>query len=302
MVNSEAGLEMYLKELSINNFKSFYGTHTFCLEKGINVIQSDSGIGKTNLCKAIEFALLGTINMNEPEATNIINNRRIEEADSKLEYIGCQVRLHIEDNHSKLHRIERMFSIPWKNNISEDLHYSDQFPKITRSEYNRHIYVDDISQLTEDSQDRSIEQRMLKGLHHLTSKKNGTFKDILLLDDVLDRFSSKNYEHALSILSDSELEQILLFVGNTQKIPTSIVSNYIQLGKTVETVTFKVHNFPFQPKSLINDIDIMIYDRYVSEGEVFKREVYGQEYTVEAEKVVPNGAIYRRNLSKLEIT
>jgi hypothetical protein len=66
-------------------------------------------------------------------------------------------------------------------------------------------------------------------------------------------------------------------------------------------VTFKVHNFPFQPQSLINDIDIMIYDRYVSEGEVFKREVYGQEYTVEAVKVVPNGAIYRRNISNLEV-
>jgi len=201
-----------------------------------------------------------------------------------------------------VHRLERMFSIPWENQVSEDLYYSTQFPKITRSDYNRYLYVDDLSQFAEDSQDHSIGQRMLNGLNNRISEKNRVYNDILLLDDALDRLSSKNYEKALMILTESELEQTLLFVGKTQAISTSITSNYIQLGKTVETVTFKVHNFPFQPQSLINDIDIMIYDRYVSEGEVFKREVYGQEYTVEAVKVVPNGAIYRRDISTLELT
>jgi hypothetical protein len=298
----EGLLKLYIKEISIRNFKSFYGTHDFSFKKGINVITSDSGIGKTNLCKAIEFALFGTTNMGQREVNNIINKKRIDEADSKLEYIGCQVTLFIEDNNSKVHRLERMFSIPWKNNVSEDLHYSTPFPKITKPDYDRYMYVEDLSQFAEDSLDHSIGERMLKGLNNRISKKNDTFNDILILDAALDRFSSKYHEKALQILTESEPEQTLLFVGITQEIPLSIASKYIHLGKTVETATFKVHNFPFQPQSLINDIDIMIYDRYVSEGEVFKREVYGQEYTIETVKVVPNGAIYRRNFSNLIIT
>ncbi len=65
---------------------------------------------------------------------------------------------------------------------------------------------------------------------------------------------------------------------------------------------FKVRDFPFPSEGLHGDIDMILYDRYVSEGEVFKREVSGHEYTLEAVEVIPNGARYQRDTSKIIIT
>ena len=52
---------MFISKVQINNFKGFYGLHTFQLSKGLNVILGPGGGGKTNLCQAIEFGLFGGI-------------------------------------------------------------------------------------------------------------------------------------------------------------------------------------------------------------------------------------------------
>ena len=289
---------MHLKELSINTFKSFYGNHIFSFEKGINVISSGSGTGKTNLCKAIEFALFGVIDLDPHEANSIINKRRTEEADSELNWIGCNVGLIIEDN-AEEYRLDRSFS-PFEDNddVTEKLYYSTRAPKISNSEYHEYVYVDDLTKCLDENSAKSLGQSMLMGLNNIIKQNTGKGFGLLLVDGSLDRLSRNNREKALKVLAESALDQVLLLVGSNQETP-SIISKYFCLGETIESVTFKVYNFPFKPQSLIDDVDRMIDDRYVSEGEVFTREVFGHEYTLEAVKVVPNGARYQRNISQL---
>ena len=100
-----------------------------------------------------------------------------------------------------------------------------------------------------------------------------------------------------------------LMAGTMSTYPPQIVigvllveiseSKAFLLGKTIETITFKTHDFPFPSSTLLHEIDMMIYNRYVREGEVFEREVYGHKYTIEAVDVSPNGARYQRDISKI---
>ena len=49
----------YLSELSVRDFASFRDVHGFHFVEGLNLIQGSGGSGKTNLVRALEFALFG---------------------------------------------------------------------------------------------------------------------------------------------------------------------------------------------------------------------------------------------------
>jgi energy-coupling factor transporter ATP-binding protein EcfA2 len=49
----------YLSDLTVRNFTSFRDVHDFRFVEGFNLIQGTGGSGKTNLVRALEFALFG---------------------------------------------------------------------------------------------------------------------------------------------------------------------------------------------------------------------------------------------------
>ena len=49
----------YLVELTVRDFASFRGVHGFRFVEGFNLFQGSCGSGKTNLVRALEFALFG---------------------------------------------------------------------------------------------------------------------------------------------------------------------------------------------------------------------------------------------------
>ena len=300
---------MYLKELLIKNFKSFHGEHRFSFNKGINIIFGAGGEGKTNLCYAIEFALFGAIGFTSNKYTSasmqyssLINKRRVEEANIEREWIGCEVKLLFEDENEE-YMLDRSFSPFRDNEATEKVTYSTLSPKISSFEYHECVYVnDDLSRDSHEYRDRSRGQVMFENLNKIIDENYSNGFGLLLLDNSLAPFSRNYREKALNLLHESTLDQIILLIGASQEVPTSLTSKVICLGKTIESVTFKVHDFPFPSEGLLDDIDIMIYDRYVSEGEVFKRDGYGHEYSLEAVEVIPNGARYQRDISKINIT
>jgi hypothetical protein len=306
--NLIAVLGLIIKELSIKNFKSFYGDHVFGFSKGINVIIGGSGIGKTNFCNAIEFALFGAVGFTSNKYTSakeqysgLINKRRVEEADSERDWIGCDVKLLFEDENDE-YMLDRSYSPFNDNDAREKVTYSTLAPKISSSEYREYVYVDeDPSRYSHEYRSESQGYVSYESLNNIVNKNVSKGFGLLLLDNSLSRFNRNYTEKALSLLDESALDQIILLMGTSQEVPTSLASKAICLGKTIETVIFKVHDFPFPPEGLLDDIDIMIYDRYVTEGEVFKRDVYRHEYAVEAVEVVPNGARYQRDVSKIII-
>ena len=300
---------MYLKELSIKNFKSFYGYHNFSLNKGPNIIIGGNGEGKTNFCKAIEFALYGAIGLTSNKYTSasmqypsLINKSRVDEADSERDWIGCEVRLLFDDENNE-YWFDRSFSPFLDDKVREKVIYSTISKKISGSEYRECVYVDeDLSRNSHEYRNESRGQVMFESLNKIIDNNVRNGFGFLILDDSLARFNRNYTEKALALLEESALDQIILLMGTSQEAPAYLSSKVIRLGKTIESVTFKVHDFPFPSKGLLGDIDIMIYDRYVSEGEVFKRDVYGHKYTLEAVEVVPNGARYQRDRSKIEVT
>lgn len=291
---------MFLKELKIKDFKSFYGEHNFSFNKGINVITGGCGVGKTNLCKAIEFALFGAIGFASQEYNRIINMKRIEEADRKCDWIGCEVDLLFEDNYGE-YRINRTFSPFMENEVNERLTYSTLSPKINSLEYYEYVYIEDLSNYLEINSAKSLGYSMIECLSNIINQNICNDIGLLLLDAALARFSSDYREKALNLLEESALDQIILLKIVSQEIPASLISKIICLGETIESVTFKVQDFPFPSEELLDEIDIMINNRYVSKGEAFKRDVYGHEYTIEAVKVIPNGARYQRSTSKIKV-
>jgi energy-coupling factor transporter ATP-binding protein EcfA2 len=52
---------MYLKEIRIENFTSYRGERRIRFEKNLNIVIGQTGVGKTNLARAISLALTGMI-------------------------------------------------------------------------------------------------------------------------------------------------------------------------------------------------------------------------------------------------
>jgi hypothetical protein len=282
---------MHVEQLSISNYRSFHGEHIYRFQRGINIVSGGPGSGKTSLCSAIEFALFGGVSKDE----SIINRQRVEEAKTECLWAGSEAQLlFMEDNVE--HRADREFSLSDEEEVIEKAYYSKRLSsRLDRNLFREAVYIGELPPHASRSSAESVEEYLLA----LAKRSAAGGLGLMILDDVLGRLPQDNVEKMLSRLIGSGLDQVILLSPEPYRGFDG--AKHFCLGDPVESVTFKVMGFPFEPSRLRREIECTIRNSYVAKGDVFRENVYGQEYTMEAAEVEPDGARYLVEKSSLNI-
>lgn len=205
---------MYLKELSITNYRSFHGEHVLRFRRGANIVVGGSGSGKTTLCGAIEFALFGGMSEDTVELPGLINRERVDEANPECMWVGCEVGLLFMDEAGE-HRVKRSFSLFGEDEAAEKTYYPRHvLPKISRCEYREYVHVDeDLSGLRRTGTSALVDgERALEFLLGLAERNVASGFGVMLLDNSLSRLPACDGEKVLKGLVGSGLDQVILLV------------------------------------------------------------------------------------------
>lgn len=113
---------MIIKNITIENFQSYYNSHTLEFSKGLNLIIGNGGKGKSKLFNAFYWVLFGKIYITSngwcttdtlPNSANFVmrrhdflNKKALFETPINGE-VKCSVRIEIEDDRGKIYFIER---------------------------------------------------------------------------------------------------------------------------------------------------------------------------------------------------
>lgn len=113
---------MIIKNITIENFQSYYNSHTLEFSKGLNLIIGNGGKGKSKLFNAFYWVLFGKIYITSngwcttdtlPNSANFVmgrhdflNKKALFETPINGE-VKCSVRIEIEDDKGKIYFIER---------------------------------------------------------------------------------------------------------------------------------------------------------------------------------------------------
>lgn len=299
---------MYVKELEIIDFKNFYGKHVFRLRRGANIISGASGMGKTNLCRAMEFDLFGGGAMKPSDASSMVNYKLVEEAKDECRRVSCTVKMILEDDAGE-HWVERDFSpfpldFPslYVDHAREDAVYSVHVSgKISPQGYRDYVYVGKSLCGFKSSGASALGdvEGVLEHLMGLADKNKASGFGVLLLDDAVGRLRDPGADEVFRSLTGAGLDQVI-WLAQPHRIPEG--ESAYRLGETIESVTFKAAGFPFDAQHLRREVGVMVSDSYVKHGDIYEREVYGHRYTVEAVEVTPDGGRYRSGASRMTVT
>jgi len=87
---------LYITERITRDFQSFYGEHTYTIDKGLSMINDPDRLVRTIFCQALIFALYGGINYSNSMYSMLVNEKRLSEC-GKYDWVGCKVDLRIMD-------------------------------------------------------------------------------------------------------------------------------------------------------------------------------------------------------------
>ncbi len=79
----------YLSELTVRDFTSFRDVHVFHFVEGLNLVQGSGGSGKTNLVRALEFALFGKTR--DRSTPSLISDLHRRDCEKRGVTPGCEV-------------------------------------------------------------------------------------------------------------------------------------------------------------------------------------------------------------------
>ena len=80
---------MIIKEIKINNFRSYYGNNRLSLSKGLTLVIGDNGDGKTTLFEALEWLFDTTVGIKDSHISEKRKNE-LEIGEHQLEDVRQQ--------------------------------------------------------------------------------------------------------------------------------------------------------------------------------------------------------------------
>lgn len=129
---------MKLKSLKLNNFRRFYGKQEIVFstddDKKITLIHAENGVGKTNILRAVHWAMYGElIAMKKKDKAGIVNSTHKINVKNKKDSFSCYVILNIEDQ-GQSYELKRVLGIDGKSNDLK-IWYGDE-KRVKRHELN----------------------------------------------------------------------------------------------------------------------------------------------------------------------
>jgi DNA sulfur modification protein DndD len=107
---------MNIKEITIENFRSYYGSNTIKFNDGLMLFIGDNGDGKTTFFEALEWLFDTILTKNKNENPHLISAKRLSEL-SEFESDNMRVTMTFEHDGEKI--IEKSFSFQKQNNEIE---------------------------------------------------------------------------------------------------------------------------------------------------------------------------------------
>jgi hypothetical protein len=283
---------MFLKSLDIINFKSFYDKHCFEFKHGVNIIYGECGSGKTNLCRAVEFALFGGLWGGIEHPINFVHNREQKEKD-KLPSAEVTLEIVVDE---ELYLIERSISIsdwPEGEKHYEDLSY-DCRPKkrLTRREFNDYIYINEGVELDEHDGSLSAGQRTAMALRKVVARNLKLGYNMVLLDNAAGPMTREDKDSLYTELAKTGLDQLILLESNhqfAQAFLEELKPRIFHLGRNMESLVMRVENFPFPSEKIRDSIEYSLEGYYIHDGDAFERAIYDHPYTLRVLEANPGG-------------
>jgi hypothetical protein len=283
---------MFLKSLEIMNFKSFYGKHRFEFNHGLNIIYGGSGSGKTNLCRAVEFALFGGLWRNIEHPINLLHDEEQKEKD-KLRSSEVTIEIVVDKD---VYMIERSISLsdwPEGEKYCEYLYYDCSPEKrLTQKEFYDHICLNEFSELDDHDGSSSAGQRTAMSLREKVARNLERGVNMVIIDNATGRMARDGKDGLYTELAQTGLDQLILLESNhrfTQTFLDEFKPRIFHLGRNMESLVLRVENFPFPSDKLRDSIEYGLEGSYVHDGDSFERAIYDHAYTLRVVDLNPSG-------------
>ena len=256
---------MILKELTIKNFRSYYGDdNRFVFNpNGLTLIIGDNGDGKTTFFEALEWLFDTTGRLEKDDVNNVSEMRKVQMSDGEVD----EVRVTIKFDHDGEKELTKAFS--FKKSGSNGLQIINrefigyQFDGVERTKKNGNIILD-------SSYDVEIRHySMFKGeteldIFHKDSEalkrllKN--FSDLTRLDAFVDL--TKNLKETASKVHERELAKD----KNTSKKVQSLESDRTKCESEIFNIKRQIRDQEDNSRVYKGKIDVMVDNREVKDN------------------------------------
>lgn len=200
---------MIIQELRLNNFMSYYGKHVLRLQGGINFIVGSCGSGRTNLARAIQFAVLGSFEFQRKSLINFFHRRECHETGG---YPFCEVEVNLEIDGTEYLCRSRV-EIDEKTQIEASSYLSLEVDHIINPESYELIYLSRHS-LFDEAEREHHNDRISDGLRDaLFRRLNLNIAagiKTAILDQVFDHFTYEQRKKIRLSLAELPMEQLII--------------------------------------------------------------------------------------------
>ena len=209
----------------MRDFASFRGVHGFRFVEGFNLIQGSGGSGKTNLVRAIEFALFGTTR--DRSTPSLISDLHRRDCEKRGAPPGCEVsavfRCDERDLTIKRRLMDRMDGL--KQTVMVD---SELIDMISPEGFDKMVIRE---QDMEPFGGLSMGERTLVYVLNSVARNLSGGVSMVMLDCVFCRLAREKSFELLSKLISSGLEQIILLepLGFDRSLMERFTANTVEL-------------------------------------------------------------------------
>jgi hypothetical protein len=263
---------LYIQDIELYHFGSFYGSHVISLGEGLNYLGGGQE-ARCSLLDAVDFALTGS--QLRKDKLSLINHKRRDEVVLGEDWLGTSVELVLDCEGRRLF-LERDFMYITETCVKEGFTYSSVLPEITRATLDRQVILKVLPE-------ENIEKQLIEA----ASLNRNQGPGFMILDGL--QGSVKKNRKLVEMLEESGLQVIIL------SDDLESADGYVRLLVDLEHVNLRVSGFPFEKGELEYRLGVLLSHRYLTEGMVILHEHYGHTYSVEVLEAFPDGGRYHRD-------
>jgi len=198
---------MFLKSVEVTNFLSFKGKHQFQFQERLNYVFGSGGTGKTNLARALEFAVLGKATHYFP--SQLINDGYKEECEKKGERPFCIIEA-VFKHEGEEYSVRRKLSLLEENKTKQSATVPSEISKAITRENFRYLHLDwrtlEFEQDHVSSTSTRVKEVVLK---HLERNVELGIR-LAILDGLFSYFDRTAAEELLSQVNSMDLDQVII--------------------------------------------------------------------------------------------
>jgi AAA15 family ATPase/GTPase len=212
---------MFVRKLILYNFVSFCGKHVLWLHKGLNFVVGPSGSGKSNVVRAIRFAVLGHADF---PRNRLVNSEYRRDCLKKGENPFCQVEVKMKHKNRGYVARSRL-SLIGDNKIKQNATVDSVVDNMFAHKIFSHVFLNPMN-LDEGKGNNSAATRIAQSaLKHLSLNVKADI-NMAILDSIFEYFPRAYANEFLSNIRVLAMEQYIIlgnWIPQNQEYPFKII-------------------------------------------------------------------------------